>query len=126
MEGAPQKMTLAQAMSRVYTKPGKYGNRKTEYNGRTFDSALEARWAQALDADRNEKDPKRRVVDVQYQVRYKLAVKKEHICTYVADFVVTFADGHTEIIDAKGVLTDVYKLKKKLMKACLGLDIREV
>jgi len=37
--------------------------------------------------------------------------------TYVADFKVTYADGHIEIEDVKGVETEAFKLKKKLFEA---------
>ena len=33
----------------------------------------------------------------------------------MADFVVTYSDGHVEVIDVKGVRTDVYKLKRKML-----------
>jgi hypothetical protein len=32
-------------------------------------------------------------------------------------------DGSISVIDFKGVETSEFKLKKKLMKACLGIDI---
>ena len=118
-------MTLADALKRTWEKPGKYGNVKTEYGGRKYDSKHEARTAQELDMQRKATG-KDKVVDIKYQVRFPLVVKKEKICVYVADFVVTYADNRVEVIDAKGVLTDVYKLKKKLMRACLGIEIREV
>ena len=35
--------------------------------------------------------------------------------TYTADFVVEYADGRVEVIDVKGMRTDVYKLKRKLL-----------
>lgn len=122
----PRIVTLEEAMTKVFAKTGKYGNRKTEYNGRMFDSALEARAARDFDLLRRAKDKKERVVDVQYQVRYPMVVNKQKICTYIADFVVTYADGRKEVVDAKGVLTDVYKLKRKLMLACHGIEIVEV
>ena len=34
---------------------------------------------------------------------------------YVADFEVEYADGHREIIDVKGVKTEAYKIKKKML-----------
>lgn len=119
-------MELSDALNRKWQKPSKYGNRKTEYNGRTFDSALEARRAEELDLMRKATDKRERVMDVQYQVRYPIVVNEQKICAYVADFVVTYADGHVEVQDAKGVLTDVYKLKKKLMLAVHGIEIVEL
>jgi len=45
--------------------------------------------------------------------------------TYIADFTYLDAEG-SHILDAKGFRTPVYRLKKKLMKLLLGLDIEEV
>lgn len=103
----------------------KYGNRKTAYGGRMFDSVLEAKVAQQLDTLRKATDHFFRVTNIEYQVRYPIAVNGVKICAYVADFVVTYADGHVEVIDAKGMLTPVYKLKKKLMLAAHGIAIKE-
>ena len=36
--------------------------------------------------------------------------------TYTADFKVTYADGHVEIIDVKGIKTEVFKLKRKIFE----------
>ena len=34
--------------------------------------------------------------------------------------------GKLHVVDAKGVKTDVYKLKKKLMRSLKGIEIEEV
>lgn len=103
----------------------KYGNIKTEYNGRKFDSKSEANHAIVLDTMKRAKIPSQRVLDVQYQYKFPVTVSEKHICNYIADFYVTFADGHTEIQDVKGMRTPVYKLKKKLVEALYGQPIIE-
>lgn len=121
-------ITLAEAMKRTFAdteKRSKYGNVHTEYKGRMYHSAKEAEYAQFLDAMRRAKHEKDRVVRVEPQVPYKLAVNGVLVCKYYLDFKVTYADGRIEHVDVKGVKTDVYKLKKKLMKACHGIDIIE-
>ena len=48
---------------------------------------------------------------------------------YIADFVALNRDGTYSVMDAKSEATrrdKVYRLKRKLMKNCLGLEIREV
>lgn len=46
---------------------------------------------------------------------------------YVADFLVVFADQHTEVWDAKGFKTPAYKNKKKMVEALFSpLKIIEV
>lgn len=44
---------------------------------------------------------------------------------YIADFVYE-KDGKTVVEDAKGVKTDVYKIKRKLMLSIYGIRIQEV
>lgn len=51
----------------------------------------------------------------------------EKSCKYIADFVYTDnATGQTVVEDTKGVLTDVYKIKRKLMLYVHGIRIKEV
>ena len=51
----------------------------------------------------------------------------ERACKYIADFVYTDNEtGQTVVEDTKGVLTDVYKIKRKLMLYVHGIRIKEV
>lgn len=49
----------------------------------------------------------------------------ERACSYVADFVYTDKDGRTVVEDTKGVRTDVYRIKRKLMLQVYGIRISE-
>lgn len=49
----------------------------------------------------------------------------ERSCRYVADFVYTDKDGNTVVEDTKGVRTDVYRIKRKLMLYVHGIHITE-
>ena len=68
-----------------------------------------------------------RVRNLELQVRFALEVNGQKICTYIADFRYekenANGDWETIVEDAKGVETPEFKLKKKLMKACLGIEI---
>lgn len=68
-----------------------------------------------------------KIKELELQKRLPLAVNSELICHYVCDFVYKPVPWRGEVIweDAKGVITDVYKLKKKLVKAIYGIDILE-
>lgn len=103
----------------------KYGNVKTIYNGRKFDSKKEANHAASLEILRNARDSRERVERIDYQVPFHLDMGAVHICNYIADFVVKYADGRKEVQDVKGFRTDVYKIKKKLMFALKGINIIE-
>lgn len=49
------------------------------------------------------------------QPSFKREGKTVRAIKYVADFVVTLADGTREVVDTKGYKTPEYKLKKKLL-----------
>lgn len=59
------------------------------------------------------------------QVKYPLIVMQVLITTYFADFTYTDSDGKFIAEDVKGVMTPVYRIKKKLMLALYGIDILE-
>jgi hypothetical protein len=122
------KMTVKQYLA---TNPrqdhrSKYGNIKTEYNGTVFMSKKEAEYAMFLDSARKAQNASQRVVSYEMQVPYQITMNDIKICRYLADFKVFYADGHIEIIDVKGVRTNIYSLKKKLVKAQYGIKIKEV
>lgn len=106
------------------TRKNKYNARKTEYNGCTYDSKKEAGYAKKLDLLKmaNGKD---KVLSIERQVPYEMIVNDIKICTYRLDFKVTYPD-RVEHVDVKGMITAIYKLKKKLMKALHDIDIIEV
>lgn len=61
------------------------------------------------------------------QVPFKITVNGIHVCTYFADFTY-MRDGKFIVLDIKSEFTrknPIYRLKKKLMFACHGIEIRE-
>jgi len=121
----------------------KYGNRKVvgfDLDGSqiTFDSAREAkRWAElVIRQRRGDIYSLQRQVVFKFKIsgnelRYKARKKLGREVTYVADFtyseVCMVSGRHPYVVeDAKGMKTDVYKLKWALMKACHGIEVREV
>jgi hypothetical protein len=107
-------------------KKAKYGNKKVEVDGEMFDSQKEAkRWGELkLLLKAGEIGMLRR------QVVYELKVKDKRLCKYVADFVyLDSKTGETVVEDVKSSYTrklPVYRLKKKLMKELLNIEIKEV
>lgn len=68
-----------------------------------------------------------KIASLELQPRFRLEVNGELICTYVADFrYVDLLSLKTIIEDVKGMKTPAYRLKKKLMKAIHGIEIREI
>lgn len=62
------------------------------------------------------------------QLRWNLEVNGQLICKYEADFAYIEAGPVPQKVveDAKGAKTPEYRIKKKLMKAIHGIEIREV
>jgi hypothetical protein len=48
------------------------------------------------------------------------------VVKYYADFAVFYVDGRVDFLDAKGVRTPVYAVKRKQVRELYGVDIREV
>ena len=109
-------------------KVSKYHNKKTVVNGITFDSKHEAdryiELSMLLKAGV--------ISDLRLQVPYeliptiKLNGETFRSTKYLADFVYKDKDGKEVVEDAKGMKTDVYKLKKKLMAYIHHISIHEV
>lgn len=119
--GHVQKTALAQSCAVPSVKPSKYGNTPTEVDGIKFASKREAQRFSILRL----KEKAGEIRGLVLQPRYSIDIQGQHICTYVADF--SYWEGERFVVeDAKGMKTPVYKLKKKLMKACYGFDVTEV
>lgn len=104
----------------------KYGNLKTEYGGYVYMSKKEANYAMQLDYMKKATKLADRVSHYNRQVPFQITVNGKKICKYLADFEVFYVDGRKEIVDVKGVRTNVYTLKKKLVEAQYGIEIIEV
>ncbi len=96
------------------------------WNGVVYDSKKEMSYAMSLDQLKWADKESERVVDIKSQVPYEIKINGIKICKYILDFEVTYADGRVEFVDAKGFLTPVYRLKKKLMLAIHKIEIKEV
>ena len=102
-------------------KPSKYRAVKTVVDGVTFASKREA--ARYLELKLMERGGI--ISDLHLQEPYAMVVNGVKICKYYADFVYMEA-GQLVCEDVKGMRTQVYNLKKRLMQACHGITIREV
>lgn len=119
----------------------KYGNKKAKHDGIVFDSRRERNRYIILSALQRAGD----ISDLRMQVTYELLpaiyetvekqlktkVKMVQRCAqravhYVADFVYKDKEGNEVVEDVKGLRTKEYLLKKKMMRALLGIQIKEV
>lgn len=103
-------------------KRGKYGAVPTTVNGIRFASKAEAaRYQTLIVAERAGE-----ISDLKLQTSWPLVVGGVKVATYRADFEYLDADVRRVVEDVKGVSTPVYKLKKRLMLALHGIEIREI
>ena len=119
-------MYSKQSLKRKVTKPPikqpKYNNRKVEIDGHKFDSKLEAQYYTFL----KHKKETGKIKDFSLQPRYTLQEtfkrdgKTYRSITYIADFEVLHNDGSTQVIDVKGMMTDVFKIKAKMFTKLYG------
>ena len=99
----------------------KYGARKTEFDGRRFDSAHEAEVYRELQLRARAGE----LAGVACQVDFYLPGG----VIYRADFVTRDRAGVWRVLDAKSAATSrdkTYRLKRRLMRECLGIEIEEV
>ena len=122
----------------------KYHNKKYMRDGILFDSQKEARRYVELKAMQNAGI----IQDLQLQVKYVLIPTQlefcneiyksgrrkgcfkqgkilERECSYIADFVY-WENGKIVVEDVKGMRTEAYKIKRKLMLKEYGISIKEV
>lgn len=116
-------------------KPSKYRNVKIVIDGETFDSKREANcWAQLKMRERAGE-----IQNLQRQVTFVLCCPDwthmssgpveqcPTVAVYIADFVYeVHGEKLRHVVDAKGVRTQIYKLKKKWLELQSGIVIEEV
>ena len=95
----------------------KFGAKRTEYAGRKYDSKYEASVAQELDlrlkgGDILEVIPQFKVTMVAYRQDGLPAITMDH----KVDFRIQLRDGSYELIEAKGVETEDYKMRRKFLE----------
>lgn len=88
----------------------KYGAIKTVFDGRTFDSKREATYA----AEYGMLKKAGEIVELEFQP-VLILVPKPNLIKYIPDFRIVWRNGNEEYVDVKGMETDVFRLKKKLM-----------
>ena len=126
-------------------RKSKYGNRKCQWNGITFDSKHEMeRYRELYLLQRAGEISNLRtqvsftLIPAQYETSHEIykagphkGEKKpgkilERKCEYIADFVYTLPSGECVVEDAKGMHTKEYLIKRKLMLYMHKIRVVEV
>lgn len=106
----------------------KYNAKKTTVYGITFDSKREAARYLELHALLRGGE----ITDLKRQVPFELIPpQKVHGkpwrgITYIADFTYKNADGEYVVEDVKGVRTEIYRMKKKMMWYFNKIEVKEI
>jgi len=111
----------APAFADTQPVPSKWRNARVTVDGIRFASKREANRYAELKIELHAGE----ITDLKLQKRFALCVNGVHICDYVADFVY-YRQGVRAVEDAKGKATDVYKIKRALMRAIHGIKIVEI
>lgn len=120
---------IALMQSDKKSKPNKYNAKSVTYDGIKFDSTKEGHRYLAL----REKIKTGLISDLRMQVKYQLIPYQKFkdgsymkSTSYIADFVyIDTATGLEVVEDVKGVKTDVYQIKRKLMKLLKNIEVYE-
>jgi hypothetical protein len=122
-----RKRGTAGRAGKVGTRRGKYNAAGERVDGIFFHSKAESVRYLQLKAmqERGEID------SLILQPSYECVVKNHKITTYRSDFKYCVIDDRGQTIktvveDVKGMVTDIYKIKKKLVEACFDVKIIEI
>ena len=108
-------------------KQNKYKNKHVEYHGIKFDSKKEGTYYLKLKAMEELGIIKDLKLQVKFELQpsFKFNGKTIRAINYIADFTYYDENNKYHIVDTKGVKTEIYKTKKKMMQY-KGYEIEEV
>lgn len=95
----------------------KFGAHRSEFNGKLYDSKFEAGVAQDLELRKKAKD----ILDYETQFKVEVWCYRENglaafKVSHKVDFRVHHKDGSFELVEAKGVETADYKMRRKFLE----------
>jgi benzoyl-CoA reductase/2-hydroxyglutaryl-CoA dehydratase subunit BcrC/BadD/HgdB len=109
----------------------KYRNIKTTVDNIVFDSRKEANYYNTLKLLKRAGEVT--LIELQPEFPYNMfctapdipgiSMVYSKIYKYIADFRVTYKDGHVEIVDTKGFATAEFKRKQKIVEKIYGIKI---
>lgn len=93
----------------------KFSAQRTERDGQSFDSKLEARLFDQLELQK-------RAGEVLFWLR-QVPIHLPGGVKLVVDFQVFYADGSVRFLDAKGVETEQFRAKRRLVEALYPIEV---
>ncbi|MFK0273673.1 DUF1064 domain-containing protein [Ensifer sp. NPDC090286] len=123
MNGERMSAKEYQASLATPKRGNKYGAKRTLLDGILFDSKAEASFYAVL----KQREKAGEVTDIERQREYDLMVNGVLVARYRADFVFfDRRDRSRRVVDIKGVATRDFTMKRKLMKACFGIEVEVI
>jgi hypothetical protein len=116
-------------VTRIAPKRNKYGARKVQFQGITFDSKAERDYYLLLLAKQQagEISGFRRQPQYVLQEAFRNAEGKHRAAiTYTADFEVTYPDGRVEVVDVKGYVTKDFSIRQRLFERRYGIALKVI
>ena len=98
----------------------KIGKQERTFDGILFDSKKECRRYSELKILERRGD----ISGLEVQPEFLIEVNGIKVCKYIADFRYR-EKGKIIVEDVKGIRTPLYRIKKKLMAAVFGIEIKE-
>lgn len=99
------------------SKPSKYGNISCKCSqGHIHKSRFEATVCNDLHIEYS-KELKAGEVEIETEKRFDFMVENVKICSHYMDFFLTFITGKEKAVEAKGLQTALWRIKKKLFEA---------
>ena|SRR3972149_10728643 len=105
--------------TRDFRKKGKYKNMTKQFGGRSYDSKLEANFAEELEWRKKAGEIKE--IIPQYKIDLK-GLQGKHVCNYYVDFKVINADDSITYYEVKGMELPLWQLKWKLTEQQIAID----
>lgn len=90
----------------------KYNNVHQTYGGYSYMSRAEADYAAELDLRVKGKD----IQSWERQYKVSIDYNGKHICNYYVDFRILHNDNSYELVEIKGMETETWRLKRKLLE----------
>ena len=132
---AEREKKLADKLAKAALKAARKGHSRGRVRG-VKGKHVDGKWfASTAEADRYEQlkimQAAGQIEELECQVRYDVRISNVLICFYLADFRYKVVDDLGRCVsvvveDVKGMITDIYKLKRKMVQAAYGFTIQEI
>ena len=105
--------------TRDFRKKSKYNNQTKHFLGRTYDSKLEANFAEELEWRKKAGEIKEIIPQFKVDLR---GLEGKKVCSYYVDFKVINSDDSITYFEVKGMVMPLFQLKWALFEQQIAVD----